>query len=202
MDMPRMTSPLCGSVHGDCLPAVWYPRRAGQFRSWAGSFLLKVLPTYAPPLGTSPPTKALTEWVSPGGHAGLTWLCLLDPRVAGSSIGRWTGPIRLSRFGHGDSSQRGVGTGRTNGTEWVLGWIFSCIYSNEKTEDARGQGKQENWVDMQRETRGKSIWREDARESKSEPAVSSPFPYGRCVRFLWSGPVFSPSLPMLSSKSE
>lgn len=70
---------------------------------------------------------------------------------------------------------------RESGAEWVLGWIFSCIYSNEKTENARRAREARELSRHTERNTGKSIWREDARESKSELAVSSPFPYGRCV---------------------
>jgi len=70
---------------------------------------------------------------------------------------------------------------KKRGAACILGWIFSCTYSNEKTENARRPREARELSRHTERNRGKSIWREDARESKSELAVSSPFPYGRCV---------------------
>lgn len=70
---------------------------------------------------------------------------------------------------------------RKNGAEWVLGWIFSCIYSNEKTENARRPREARELSRHEERNREESPYGERMRESKSELAVSSPFPYGSCV---------------------
>jgi len=179
----RTTSPLCSSVHTDCSPATWCPRSAGQFQSWGGSFLLKVLHTYTPPLGTS-----LQQRLLPNGSGQGAVLVLHDSASlvtvdwigtwskGGSSTGRWTGPTRLSGFGHRDGSQRGVGTGKKKGEQRASWDGFSAVHTAmRKQRMLGGQGKQENWADIQRETEESPYgerMQEKARVSWLSPALS------------------------------
>lgn len=65
---------------------------------------------------------------------------------------------------------------RKNGAEWVLGWIFSCTYSNEKTENARRPREARELSRHEERNREESPYgertREKVRVSWLSPALS------------------------------
>lgn len=136
-----MTSLLCGSIHGDCSPSGSF-----QYLLVNCRFLWRSCSVLLLPLGISLQQKpSLKESVqrdmlmlhNPASLLRAVWT---DTWPKGPwSIGRWNRPIRLSKIcsrTHRDGSREGWVLKRKGCVEWIPGWIFSYIYTNEKTEKA------------------------------------------------------------------
>lgn len=155
-------SPLCGSVHRDCSLAAWCPgapvnsspKNIPSFWRFCPLILL---------LWVLAPNKGSYQKGQSRGQAGLTWLCLLGDswldRHMTHRQTNWTNQtlkIWAQRGGH--RKEKMVRSGSWDG--------FSAAHTvMRKQRTLGGQGKQESWADMKRETERK-VPMERGRERK------------------------------------